>query len=74
MYPSKEKVTCFYCDWNDLKDKAKDHCKKFRRSGAFKLKIVINNMEKFFQRQTNAKTATTTTKDIVHDDVQEQGE
>ena len=72
MYPSKEKVTCFYCDWNGRKDKAKDHCKKYHPGETFKLKLVENNMEKFFQRQINREAATTA--DVINDDVQEQEE
>jgi hypothetical protein len=53
MFPSKEQVTCFYCDWNGRKDKAKDHCKKQHPGKDFKLKLAENNMEKFFQKQTN---------------------
>ena len=52
MYPSKEQATCFYCDWNDSKDKAKQHCKKQHQhlGKTFKLKIAENSMEKFFQK------------------------
>lgn len=39
MFPSKELVTCFYCNWNGRKDKAKDHCKKQHPDKTFKLKI-----------------------------------
>ena len=72
VYPSKEKVTCFYCDWNGRKDKAKDHCKEYHPGETFKLKLVENNMEKFFQRQINREAATTA--DVINDDVQEQEE
>ena len=51
MFPSKEAVTCFYCDWNGRKDKAKDHHKKQHPDKTFKLKIAENNMEKFFQKK-----------------------
>ncbi|CAF1319093.1 unnamed protein product [Rotaria sordida] len=72
MYLSKEKVTCFYCDWNGRKDKAKDHCKKHHPGKTFKLKIVENNMKKFFQKQINRETARTT--DVINDDIQKQEE
>jgi hypothetical protein len=58
MFPSKEQVTCFYCDWNGRKDKAKDHCKKQHPDKKFKLRIAENNMEKFFQKQINHDTTT----------------
>jgi hypothetical protein len=63
MFPSKDLVTCFYCDWNSRKDKAKDHCTTQHPGKVFKLKIAENNMEKFFQKKTP---------DAVNDSEQEQ--
>jgi hypothetical protein len=59
MFPSKEEVTCFYCDWNGRKDKAKDHCKKQHPGRTFNSQIVENKIEKFFQTQINRDTKTT---------------
>jgi hypothetical protein len=72
MFPSKEQVICFYCDWNGRKDKARDHCKKQHPDKTFKLKIAENSVEKFFQKQTNRDTTITT--DVVDADEQEEVE
>ncbi len=36
MFPSKQQVACFCCDWNGRKDKARDHCKKQHTDKTFK--------------------------------------
>ena len=73
MFPSKEQVTCFYCDWNGRRDKAKDHCKKQHPDKKLKLKMAENNMEKFFQKQVETDKTTATT-DVADADEQRQDE
>jgi hypothetical protein len=69
MFPSKEQVSCFYCDWNGRKDKAKDHCTRNHPGKTFKLKLAENNMEKFFQKKTQGRE---TVIDAISNDEQEQ--
>ena len=68
MFPSKQQVTYFYCNWNGHRDKAKDNCKRNHPSKAFKLKFAKSNMEKFFQKETQE---TKTVNDVTSDDAQE---
>jgi hypothetical protein len=67
MFPSKEQVTCFYCNWNGRKDKAKDHCTRNHPGKTFKLKFAESNMEKFFQKKAQE---TETVTDVIGDDEQ----
>ena len=46
MYPSKEQVSCFYCEWVGRRDKSKDHWKSQHPNENYKLKISENNLEK----------------------------
>jgi hypothetical protein len=71
MFPSKEQVSCFYCDWNGRKDKAKDHCTRNHPGEKFKLKLAENNMEKFFQKKTQGRE---TVIDVISNDEEEQEE
>jgi len=64
MYPSKEQVSCFHCEWVGRKDKSKEHCKSKHPEQKFKLKISENSLQNSrFQKETieNITTTTTTT-------------
>jgi hypothetical protein len=64
MYPSKQEVSCFYCEWVGRKDKAKEHCKKKHPEETFKLKISENNLTKYhFRKETTEETRTNTNDD-----------
>ncbi len=69
MFPSKQQVACFYCDWNRRKDKAKDHCTRNHPGKTFKLKFAENSMEKFFQKEAQETEIVT---DVISNDEQEQ--
>jgi len=69
IFPNKQQVTCFYCDWNGGKDKAKDHCTRQHPGKTLKLKFKKSNMEKLFQKKIQE---TETITDFINDDEQEQ--
>jgi len=64
MYPSKQQVSCFYCEWVGRKDKAKEHWQKKHPEETFKLKISENSLAKYhFRKETTQKTRTITSDD-----------
>jgi len=69
MFPSKQQVACFYCDWNGRHGKAKDHYTKQHPSRTFQLKFAISNTEQFSQKKIQ-KTETIT--DVINDGDQQQ--
>jgi hypothetical protein len=75
MFPSKQPVSCFYCEWIGRKDKAKEHWKKKHPEETFKLKISENSLKKYhFQKETTEKTRTITSDDDDADKNEEQEE
>jgi hypothetical protein len=64
MYPRKQQVSCFYCEWVGRKNKSRDHWKRKQPNKKFKLKISENDLGKYrFQKETIEKTGTTTNDD-----------
>jgi hypothetical protein len=64
MYPRKQQVSCFYCEWVGRKNKSRDHWKRKHPNEKFKLKISENDLGKYrFQKETIEKTGTTTNDD-----------
>jgi len=47
MYPSKEQVSCFYCEWGGRKGKSREHCTTKHPNEKFKLKISKNDLRKY---------------------------
>jgi ferritin len=73
MYPSKQIVSCFYCEWVGRKDKAQEHWKKKHPDEKFKLKISENNLIKYsFTKETTEQTRTSTNDDYDPDICEEQ--
>ncbi|CAF1669605.1 unnamed protein product [Rotaria sp. Silwood1] len=72
MYPSKQQVSCFYCEWVGRKDKAKDHWKKYHPEEKFKLKISENNLTKYHFRKGVTEESTTIPNDDENIDIFEE--
>ncbi|CAF1194179.1 unnamed protein product [Rotaria sordida] len=72
MYPSKQQVSCFYCEWVGRKDKAKNHWKKYHPEERFKLKISENNLTKYHFRKEVAEESTTIPNDDENTDIFEE--
>ena len=64
MYPSKQKVSCSFCEWVGRKDKAKEHWRKKHPEETFKLKVSENNLTKYnFRKETTEGTRIITSGD-----------
>lgn len=52
MFPSKETVSCFYCEWTGRKDKLVSHSNVHHPGSKVQVKIVPNALSTFWKQQS----------------------
>ena len=55
MFPSKESVRCFYCEWGSEKDKLVSHSNVHHPGSKVQVKIASNALFTFYLLQTRQK-------------------
>ena len=51
MFPSKETVSCFYCEWKGRKDKLASHCNTYHPGFKVRVGIASNNLSTFWKEK-----------------------